>query len=449
MTLRAKGKKDITNLVINKLNAVAPRTHELVWDVSRSTVQIASRIRYKLTTGIDSFDTVLGGGLPFGRVVELYGLESSGKTALVMRCAARLQGRNILQREQIGRPGDSDFCVNWVPVPKNVDVFTLYIDNEQSLDEDDKLIVDGEVIDVAVCRTDTVDQMMKMIDVAISTIDEAQDAEHPCFILVVVDTVGGTSSREEMKAKWDAQDYPRQPAMLRKAFRRMMRKINKRNVLAIFTNQVGASFKTRRQQGQSGLPQDEDFNSPGGKALKFFASVRIFMYQVNPAYKLHKEQQFPAGFSAGFVTVKNRLAKPRRAGRFVLLYDLRGISNIFSTLETMIFLKVARAGEEGDRGAISFRFRNLQIDTTTFDADETKRGDPRLECRAQWPAFYEAHKADLDLLWEKAKTLLFALEGDVGIADASLGEDKDPDLDLPEGTTTNIGLEEEDNANSK
>jgi len=41
------------------------------------------------------------------------------------------------------------------------------------------------------------------------------------------------------------------------------------------------------------------------------------------------------------------------------------------------------------------------------------------------------------------------LEGDVGIADASLGEDKDPDLDLPDGTTTNIGLEEEDNANSK
>ena len=432
MTLRAKGKKDITAAVISKLKSCAPRTDELTWDVSRSTVQIASRVQYMLTTGIDSFDTVLGGGFPFGRVIELYGLESCGKTSMVMRCAARLQGRHIVQREQVGHPGDPDFAVNWVPVPKNVEVFTLYIDNEQSLDEDAKLVVDGEIIDVAVARSDTVDQMFKMIDIAIDAIDQASDAEHPCFILVVVDTVGGTASREEMKAKWDApQDYPRGPAQLKKAFKRMMRKINKRNVLAIFTNQVGSSFKQRHGMG-GGLPQDDDFSSPGGKALKFFASIRIFMYQVNKNYKLHKEQQFASGFTAGFVTVKNRLTKPLRAGRFVVLYD-RGMSNIFSMLETLIFLKLARAGkEDDDKGSVSFRFKYFQISTTTFDEDEGKRGDPQLDNRSQWPAFYEAHKADLDLLWEKAKAVLFAVEGEVGIADATLIGSGDDDLADPD-----------------
>jgi recombination protein RecA len=420
-TLRAKGRKDLVGAIVGSLERSRPKTGELMWEVSRSSKEILSKVHYKLTTGIDSLDVALGGGLPFGRVVELYGLESCGKTAMVTHCAGRLQGRHIIQRKQVGHPGDKDFSVAWEPVPKDVEVTTLYIDNEQSLEEDEKLVVDGNIIDVAVARADTVDQMFKMIDVAINAIDRVSTKEHPVFILVIVDTIGGTSSREEMKAKWEDQDFPRQPKMLRRGFRRMMRKLSQRNVLAIFTNQVNARYEANRRRGGGALPQDDDFDSPGGRALKFFASVRIFMYQVNAHYKLHKDQQFPVGFCSGFVTVKNRLAKPMRAGRFVLLYD-RGLNNLYSLLETLIFLKLAKSGkkEEGDAGSVSFRFQHFGIKPTTFGEDET-RADPRLDSRAQWPAFHEAHKADLDLLWEKACTILFAVEGEVGLVDAVEG----------------------------
>lgn len=430
--VRLKGSRDLVGTVVTKLNLSKPRKKEaLLWEVSRSSVEILSKVNYKLTTGLEPLDEALGGGFPFGRLVELYGLEGAGKTALVTCLAARLQGRHILRRVQTGHLGDQDFSVVWQPLKDSVEVFTLYIDNEQSLEEDEKLVVDGKVVDVVVARVDTVDQMFKMVDVTISAIDEVADAEHPCFILILVDTIAGTSSREEMGSDWDKEDFSRQAKDLREGFRIMMRKINQRNVLMVCTNQVSAVIgqnQKKRRFGGSFLPRDEDFSTFGGRALKFFASLRVFIYKVNSNYKLHKDQTFPAGFVSAFVTVKNRIAKPMRSGRFVLLFD-RGLNNLYSKLEMMIFLKLC-ATDEDESEKVLFRFRKFGVKTKTFKAEEGQRSEPRLESRAQWPAFYEEHKEDVEALWACGKALLFSddMPKELGVGDAT-----DEDLALVEG----------------
>ena len=165
------------------------------------------------------------------------------------------------------------------------------------------------------------------------------------------------------------------------------------------------------------------------------------MFPVPVKYTLVKGVQFPAGYLIGFRTVKNRLRKPGREGRMVLLFDEEqgGLHNVLSILESMIFLKVA---ELQDDGAVSFKFRKHKLATTSFaenvvldEPDTRKRKkDPRIEGRYEWIAFYRAHRNDLDALWEIAMRRAYETEGlsefyqpdDQDLDDDDNGEDQDP-----------------------
>ncbi len=224
--VRVKGQKDIMDTVISKITAGRPKgpgARQIDFEVTRSSKTILSKVRYVLTTGMEAYDGAIGiGGLPLGRVTELYGTDGSGKTAMALRCAVRMQQKHIYERVKVD---GSD-----VPELRRIDpetpVFTIFIDNEQSIDEDGKTFIDGTHLDVAVARCDTIDQMFKIIDTAIDAMDAAvieinkdrpKDDQVPCLIAVICDTIAGTSSREEMTDKWDKQDYGRQAKLLREA----------------------------------------------------------------------------------------------------------------------------------------------------------------------------------------------------------------------------------------
>lgn len=419
-TVRVRGPKDIMDTVISKIMSGRPKgpgARQIDFEVARSTKTILSKVRYVLSTGMEPYDAAIGiGGLPFGRVTELYGTDGAGKTAMALRCAIRMQQKFIYERITVEGTDVRELR----RVPPEVPIFTIYIDNEQSIDEDGKTKVDGTQLDVAVARCDTVDQMFKIIDTAIDAMDavmdelrkEAAKAKEPtpeCFICVVVDTIAGTSSREEMTDKWDKVDYSRQAKQLREGFRIMMRKFSRRNVLGIFTNQVGDKYDKAAQRGpKSSVAQDADFNTFGGRALKFFASIRIFHTVRNMQYKLDKAYKFPSGRSIDFTVVKNRLGKPYRSGRLVLLYE-GGLSNVFSKLETLLSLKLAEYGDrEAGEAGIKFRFSSAAIVPTTFEAVDGERArTPALDgSLAEWPAFYEQHRVDFDLLWQYAVELM-------------------------------------------
>ncbi len=419
-TVRLKGPKDLTNTIIAKINATKPKgeaAKNCTFEVTRSTTEILSKVRYVLSTGMDPYDEAIGiGGLPFGRVIEVYGLDGSCKSAIALRSAIRMQERHIYEIQR-----DEANAVTLKRVPDNVPVFTIYIDNEQSIDADGKTTIDGVELDVAVARCDTIDQMFKIIDTAIDGVDAySREHEVECFILVVVDTIAGTSSREEIESKWEAVDYPRQPRQLREGFRVMMRKLSRRNVLVLCTNQVSDTYKPKAKYGNSNIPQDGDFSTFGGRALKFFASLRIFQFKLNTNYKLNKDLQFPSGMTIGFQITKNRLGKPWRTGRLVLLYE-GGLNNIFSRLETLIHLKLAERPEEG---GIMFRFGTIPTTTFVPKAGERPR-NPRIDTLEEWPAFYEEHKSDFELMWAHARRLMFDEAKPEGIDDPSA----DPDID--------------------
>src|SRR5574343_86740 len=280
MTVHARSGKDLIDKVMGKIKARQPDNDDNgTFEVARSSEHILSEVKYVLTTGLDPMDAYTG-GLPFGRTVEVFGLEGSAKSALALRCCARAQQRFIFERTR-NAEGKTSFTR-----VEDCDVFVLYIDNEQSLDDDQKLVIDGVEVDAMIGRCDTIDQMFKMIETTITAVGEIQEKQDkPCFVVIVTDTIVSTSSKEELVADWADTDYVRQPAQLKRGFRRITRMLNRYNVLWICTNQVGDNFAKAKRKYGSTLPRPEDFSTFGGRSLKFFASLRIFMFVANNNYK--------------------------------------------------------------------------------------------------------------------------------------------------------------------
>lgn len=450
--------QDLNTLIARQLKRQRPKDTDGsgTFDVSLSSDTVLSKIRYVLRTGIEPFDEVLG-GLPFGRVVEIFGLEGCGKTATCVRALVKAQVGEIYEREV-----DKDTSAVTLKKMEEsaMDVATVFIDNEQSIDEDQKVKVEGVELECIVARCDTIDQLFKIVEVTIDKMHEKQDEEieaakkerRPAkviFTVIVCDTIAGTSSKQEMTKEWNKEDYQRQPKMLREGFRRVTRKISRNNVLMICTNQVSETFTPKNSK--SSIPQADDYATFGGRALRYYASTRVFMYPLMDNYKVNPNAKFSQGFLIGFYTKKNRVAKPCRTGRLVLLFN-GGLNNLYSKLETMIYLGMITYSKSTKR--FTFRFSKAGINTTTFgsspateekkkksagsqleeddDVGRPRSDDPEMDGKKDWPAFYEAHKADCDLLWEKSRALLFDdnIAADVDDTDDDDGkEDLDLDLD--------------------
>lgn len=430
-------KRDTLDLVISGLQRMRPKSGDADYEIKRSTKTIIGSIKFVLLTGNKEFDGKVG-GFPFGRITEIFGLESSGKTSLARLAVIRAQLGEIYRRvfDENGR------CTHLEKVdPSKIDVVQIYLDNEMSIDSDDKIeFYDSDSgkltrIDAGLGCCDTVDQMFKIVERTIQIAEEHKTPEREQFIVIVVDTVAGTSSKEEMSQAWDKEDYPRQPKELRRGFRRLIRLINRRNVCMICTNQVSDSYKAKiGKRPMTNTPQEGDFNSWGGRALKFYASLRVFTYKMDRKYVLIRGARFPAGFLLGFVATKNRIMMPLREGRLALLFARgsvtdSGIDNKFSMLEGLLFSRVA---DESDTGDIHFRFEKFGVPTTTFTPrnDElqsrSRDRDPSIENKSQWPEFYDGHKEDLDRLFAKSIEIAFSIDGLNGVL---AKEDDDDEVD--------------------
>jgi RecA/RadA recombinase len=419
-------KADLNETILKRLRAGAPRNKDAgTYEVAMTDKEILSRIKFTLDLGVDPFDDLIG-GLPFGRLCEIFGLESCGKSQLVIRAAGRAALKHIrcIEHDRIGKRVD----------PKKVYVHVLYVDNEQSIDKDEKIVIDGVQIQVHLARCDTVEQLFKMADISITSVKEAQakDKDTIYFILIVTDTIAAVASKEEMTQEWGKVDYSRQPKSIREGFRILQRDLSRVNVCWVCTNQVGDNMKKATGGGRTvrySTPQADDFNSPGGRALKFYATHRIFMFKVRD-YKLFPKSKFPSGMVIGFRSEKNRVLKPKREGRMVLLYGDKdgkggGFDNLYSKLETMAFMGAVKRGESGV--GLSFRFSQFGVEPTTFSPDEVEKSldesddeqgteeedsgkDPRIRYNGDFPKFYQAHKADIDALYAACIQYAFAEE---------------------------------------
>src|SRR6185369_10814392 len=200
---------NLNQIVARQLKRQRPKdsSEEGTFDVALSTEDILSKVEYVLKTGLDPMDEACG-GLPFGRIVELYGLEACGKSALCIRSLIKAQIGEIYRRSVVG----GVMTLTKID-PAKIAVTTVFIDNEQSVDEDEKIIIEGVTLDCIIARCDTVDQIFKMSDIVIEKIKEKQLEENKAakdekrepilyFVVLVVDTIAGTSSKQEMTKEW-------------------------------------------------------------------------------------------------------------------------------------------------------------------------------------------------------------------------------------------------------
>ena len=249
-----------------------------------------------IPTGSISLDVALGvGGIPRGRVVEVYGPESSGKTTLALHVVAEVQ--------KMGGKA-------------------AYVDAEHALDPEYAKKIGVNVADLLISQPDTGEQALEIVEML---------TRSGGVSLIVIDSVAALTPRAEIEGEMDQQHVGTHARLMSHALRKLTGVVSKTNTTLLFINQI------RHKIGvMFGNPE----TTTGGLALKFYSSVRI---EVRRAAKIQAGEKI-IGNRVNVKIVKNKVAAPFQVAEFDILYN-EGISRHADLVNTGVkFGVVAKAG---------------------------------------------------------------------------------------------------------
>lgn len=303
---------DLASVLADNLNKKFKSSNYKVAYFLEGDADAPNDVNEWISTGSTMLDLAISnrphGGLPVGRIIEITGLEASGKSLLAAHALADTQRKGGL---------------------------AVYIDTENAVSREFLEAIGVNLKDMLYVPLETVEDIFDAMD---SIVESVRKNSKSRIVTIVVDSVAGASTKQEMAADYDKDGWATSKAIiLSKAMRKITNFVGRERICLIFTNQL----RTRL-----GVSFGDQWTTSGGKAIAFHSSVRLRLKSVGQI-KIAKSSDQPeavVGITTRAQVVKNRMGPPLRSVDYDIYFD-SGIDDYGSWL-TMLknFNLVSQAG---------------------------------------------------------------------------------------------------------
>ena len=276
-----------------------------------------------ISTGSLTLDMALGiGGLPRGRITEIYGPESSGKTTLALHCIAEAQ-----------KAGGT----------------ATFIDVEHALDPVYASALGVDIDSLLVSQPDTGEDALEITEALVRS---------GAIDIIVVDSVAALAPKAEIEGEMGSTHVGVQARLMSQALRKLTGSISKLNCVAIFINQL---------REKVGVVYGSPEVTPGGRALKFYSTVRIDVRKGEPI----KNGSEIIGSRTKAKVVKNKIAPPFKVAEFDIMYG-EGISRVGELLDLAVMADVVK------KSGAWFSYKENRLGQGRDKVKELFKNDPAL-----------------------------------------------------------------------